>query len=303
MRKSIHIMLLILCLPVLLAAQTSLPHTNKAARLYHNGDLFVARNEIEYAILSDVENDHAYTWYVRGFIYKEIYKKIEKQSKLSENREIAVESIKKSLQLDRTGKYLENNQKGIEYLATTYYNDAVLLVESVTEDDYGRPLISYDNYKSTTRIIQPFEDFSRSDLEFYRMMASAIEEIYLFGAQENPDLLAVAQDFYAQALRIKQDDYTSNYNMAINYYNRGVFLIKGIGYKTEIFELMLIQDECLKLFKESLPFMTKAHQLRPERKETLYGLMAINRALNDYEKSDFYLGKIERLIKEGVIKE
>jgi tetratricopeptide (TPR) repeat protein len=303
MKKAIYIMLVMSFLPALLAAQTSLPHTNKAAKLYHNGDLIAAKAEIEYAITSAVENEHAYTWYVRGFIYKEFYKQIEKKSKLSENREIAVESIQKSIQLDKQGRYIENNKLGIEYLATTYYNDAILLVESITADDYVRPISSYESYKSTVRIVEPYQDFSRSDVEFYSMLASAVEELYLFSGQQDKDLLEAAQSYYKKALQIDPEDYTANYNMAINYYNRGVFLIKGIDYKTEIFELMLIQDECLDLFRLSLPFMKKAHDLRPERKETLYGLMAIYRALNDYEKSDFYLGEIERLIKEGVIKE
>lgn len=301
MRTFIYISILLL-LPLTFVAQHSLPHTNKAAMLYHDGDLIGAKGAIEQAVQSPQENEHAYTWYVRGFIYKEIYKQVEKESRFSENREISLESIQRSVQLDRTGRYLENNRKGIEFLAVTYYNDVVTLTESITEDDYDRPAEYFKKYKDALRILDPFADFSASDLEFNRMMAGALEDLYIFGGHENLTLLERSQAYYAEALRIDPEDYTSNYNTAISYYNRGVFLIKQIDYKTEIFELMMIQDECLKLFRQSLPYMIKANELVPDRKETLYGLMAIYRALNEYEKSEFYLSEIERLIKEGVIK-
>jgi hypothetical protein len=98
-------------------------------------------------------------------------------------------------------------------------------------------------------------------------------------------------------------DYQANYNIAINYYNQGAYKIRQVNYNTEIYELIMIQDESVKLFKQSLPYMLEAHSQRPNRKETLKGLMAIYRSLSDEQKSNQYKNRLEELIKSGEIRD
>jgi hypothetical protein len=62
-----------------------------------------------------------------------------------------------------------------------------------------------------------------------------------------------------------------------------------------MFELMEIQDACVALFEESLTPMESAHQLQPNRFETLKGLMTIHYALNQSDESDRYREEIDRL--------
>ncbi|NNE54463.1 MAG: hypothetical protein HKN32_00485 [Flavobacteriales bacterium] len=284
-----------------LLAQTNLPITQRAARLAVGGELVEARAVIDEAV-GTKEAENAYMWYVHGFIHKEIFKQIENESVASENREIAVESITRSKELDALGQYREDTHHALEYLATTYYNQAVSMVESLDPERLPQVEEYFDKYVEIFSIADPMHDFQPLRIQVLKSVAQAYEKVSENEGGEEK-YMNMAIDYYKQALALDPEDYEANYNTAIDYYNQGVHRIKRINHKTEIYELLVIQEECITLFKSSLPYMLKAHEYDPERKETLIGLMAIYRALNDYELSDKYKNTLTDLVERGVIQD
>jgi tetratricopeptide (TPR) repeat protein len=282
-------------------AQPDFSLTNKAAQLCQSGDLIGAEKAILEAMSGD-ENRTAYTWHVKGFIHKEIFKETEKMSPESDHRELAIEAVQKSMELDSDAEFEANNKSVMKFLARSYYSNAMDMIKAFNPKMEGETNAKFERFRELMKLSEPDVELSRYNLDFYKSMGKAFETLF-YKSPLQKELIESSIGYYKMALEISSDDYDSNYNIAINYYNQGVFRIKKIDHKTEIYELLIIQEECIKLFRKALPFMLKAHKQRPERKETLRGLMAIYRALNDYEESDQYKQTLQTLIEEGKIKE
>ncbi len=102
----------------------------QAARYCQAGDFERALNAIDKALQSEIEKDFLYTWYVKGFIHKEIYKHNESTDINSINRELAVEAFLKSKQIAGEQADVYNNNAALKHLANTYYNDALTVAIS-----------------------------------------------------------------------------------------------------------------------------------------------------------------------------
>lgn len=285
-----------LMLAVVLHAQ-DLPLTNKAIQRFEAGDLSAAREAVDNAVRSSDEQHHPYTWFVKGFIYKELFKEIEKQNPFSENREVAVQAIHRSMMLDEAGDYTDNNRKALKYLALSYYNDAVRFTRDLNDQTFNEPERFYERYRELYQEVDPDIDFTAQDTEFYKNMARSCRLLWQDDRQENAVYFEQMIAFYKKTLIIDPQDFQANYNLAVNYYNKGVFKIRSIDHSTELFELMEIQDNCVELFRMALPFMERAHELNPTHQNTIKGLMAIHRSLSEDEMAQNYQAQLEDLIR------
>ncbi|MDP4586872.1 MAG: hypothetical protein NWS86_01730 [Flavobacteriales bacterium] len=294
---------LLMCFTLNVAlAQDALPITESAVKAFQEGNIDQAKDRIHFALANEAEKNHPYTWCVKGFVYKELYKNTAQKDRRSPNREIAIEAIMKSMVLDTKKAYFDLNDKALRFLATSIYNDVVLSTRSLNEYTLEEPEQFYDRYKEIMLFLEPNTTFNQQDLELYRVLAEAHHRIYLKDPEKNNIYFDRCADYYNQALSINAQDTLSNYNLAILYYNKGVYKIKKIDHSTEIFELIMIQDECVELFKKSLPFMLKAHELDPFRMEPLKGLRAIYKSLSDDDNEERYKKLLEQYIQEGIIK-
>ncbi|MDG1262817.1 MAG: hypothetical protein P8H59_12480 [Flavobacteriales bacterium] len=275
------------------------PLTDRAVALYQEGDLMAARDAALEAVQSPEERETAYAWFVKGFVFKEIYKQIEKANPYSENREVAVESIKMSMQLDSIGEYTDNNQKALTFIATTYYNDAVKLTKSLSFDNLEEPEKFYAKYKTIDALVEPNKSYAKQDVEMFMNLAKGNRLLYEKDMEKNTAYFDNVVDYYKKALELNPEEYSANHNLAINLYNRGVYKIRKINHNTEIFELMAIQEECVTYFKKSLPYMLKANELNKNREETVKGLMAIYRSLSDDEQAMIYETQLDIILNEG----
>ncbi len=277
--------------------------TSKAIQRVQAGDLMAARSAIIEAIQSPKERNAPYTWYVKGYVFKEIYKEIDKGNPQSENREIAVEAILKSIELGQAtagnAELETNTEKALRYLAVSYYNDAVLMARSLTPETIDAPVQRYERYKQLLMALEPQHDFTDQDVEFYKNMARGAKQIYDANPAVNGLYFERSNQFYRQAIALAADDFQANYNLAVNYYNHGVHKIRKIDHNTEIFELIRIQDECVALFKQALPYMRKANELKPDHRSTLSGLMAIHRSLSEDDAAALFQTRLEAIIKKG----
>ncbi len=131
-----------------------------------------------------------------------------------------------------------------------------------------------------------------------QMMLALVYEKKMEAAKDNTkkgEFQTKATDTYHKVLGINPNHLQANYNLAILYYNEAVTKIQQSDFETDILVLSNLQDECILIFKKSLPFMEKAYSLDPKNKNTLTGLSGIYFSLNDEEKSNKYKAELDAL--------
>lgn len=271
---------------VLVVAQPQ--ETLEAYRAYQQQDYTRAAELIDRAISDKAGAEDPMTWHIRGFIYKDIYNKEDQKAADAESREIAIVSLLKSAELDDQNEYRENNIKSLRYLATSYYNDAVLVMRQLDKSTIDRSEEYYNRYKEIILKIDPDFDLEDRDITFYKALATSNRKIYEKDREGNKDYLYKALDNYQYVLKLDPDNYGANYNTAINLYNEGAYGIEQIDAEAKIPTLVKVQAESVELFREALPYMLKAHELDSTRRETLIGLRGIYLSLNNNEKANKY---------------
>lgn len=265
---------------------------NTAFKMLQRGSLDSAKAVIDKAAVDTVTGKQAQTWYLRGFIYKEIYKSRESDNVKSPARVEAVNSMKKSLELDTSKANRDANIPTLKYFASKYYNDAVTTMDT---SQYKMAIESYEKYKGLMTIVDPTMSFIQPDITFYLALASQYRKIFEADRIKNAPYLELAKATYLKVLGMDPNNISANYNMGTLYYNQAVNLINQADYDIDIVTLSDIQDNSIALFKQSLPFMEKAYTLDPNNVSTLEGLSGIYFSLNEFEKHNQYREKLEEI--------
>ncbi len=278
-------------------AQNSDP-VNKALEAYKEGRVSEARDQIEFALTQEELKESPKVWNFKGHIYKQLYKESTEPLTNSSYREESVDAFRKSIDLSNKGKYAMDSKKALEYFSATYFNDAIKSAASIRYNEGDDPVINFQKFKELKFWLNPEEDITREELQFLKMLAQGFEKIHSSEKQDDEMYMGKAVEYYNQALEIDSLDYAANFNLAIVYYNEGAELIRTINYNTGFVELIQIQNDCVKYFSKALPFMERAESIRPNRVETLKGLMYINRALNNFEKYLEYKILLEENLKK-----
>jgi tetratricopeptide (TPR) repeat protein len=286
MSKIYHILLLMLFLPVLVMAQPNL--TIEAYNAYQDQQLLEAKALIDRSVVSVEGKLDAMTHHIKGFIYKDLYNIKDKKSRTSENREIAIVAFSQSMKLDSKREFYDNNQKSLRYLASSYYNDAVLIIRDTDSKTINESEKLYNKFKETTKLIEAAPDFKEKDISYYKALATGNRKIYEMDRDANKEFLMNALSNYNYVLSLDPNDYGANYNMAINLYNEGAHNIEHLDNEAQIPAIVKVQAVSIELFKEALPYMLKAHELNPDREETLKGLRGIYLSLNDDTEANKY---------------
>jgi hypothetical protein len=285
---------ILLIISVMVQAQQS--KVSAAYKFLENNELDSAKACINSAIITPPTDVDGQAWYLRGFIYKSIYNKAEKGNRQSPSRLEALQSFKKSLSIDTSRENIQENVKNIKYLATTLYNDAGASLDSI---DYKIAIYNFEMFKEYYLLVDPNPaNFRQRDIDFTLAIASLYTKIFESDRKGKVEFLKLAKEAYNKILEFDPNNITANYNMGILYYNQAVNLINQSDYDLDIVALNDIQDNSITLFKESLPFMEKAYELDPRRRETLLGLSGIYFSLNEFEKSNMYKQKLEEIEKQ-----
>jgi len=297
--KAIYILALLAMLSTSIEAQLTL--TNNAARQCQEKDYVLALETIDRALQAEDEQNQAFTWYVSGYIHKEIFKEQESSVRTSPHRTTAVAHLEKALILDGSGEYSEMTRSALKYLATTYLNDALVMTREIQRSTEGQPEIVYAEFQRIMRIADPAASLPTYHKELFRKLAQA--HYFLWEKDITQEYHSTrSREYYEKVLAMDASDCEANYNMAILLYNHGVHKIRKIGSSTDIMELIAIQDECIQLFRSSLPFAESTFNNCPERMDYFKAMMFINRALGNEDVHDEYKARLEKLIREGQIK-
>lgn len=261
---------------------------------------YLQKGELDSAriLINQVMNDPQFqkdgnVWYLRGFIYKSIYNKWEKNDKKSPARIEALKSFEKSFKIDTSKATVQENKKNIKYLATTLYNDAATSLDSL---NYKLAIETFNQFKEYYLLIDTSQsNIKQTDLKFLLALASVYTTIFEADKKGKMEFLALAKDTYNKILTIDPNNISANFNMGILFYTQAINLINQLDYGVDLRVLNDAQDNSISLFRESLPFMEKAYMLDPNRKETLYGLSGIYFSLNEIEKSNEFKQKLEEI--------
>ena len=277
-------------------ANAQIDKVSAAFSLLQKGNLDSAKTIIDLAVAdTEIVND-GQAWYIRGFIYKSIYNAREKTNIKSPLRLEALNSFKRSLFIDTSLANVVENKKNIKYLAATLYNDVKASLDSV---NYLIAIDNFEKFKTYSKLIDTSQEtIKQNDIKFLLALASVYTQIYENDRKGKSEFLNLAKATYYKVLILESNNISANYNMGILFYNQAVQLINQSDYDIDIVALNDIQDNSVKLFKESLPFMEKAYQLDPKRREILLGLSGVHFSLNEKEKSDYYKQKLQELEKQ-----
>jgi hypothetical protein len=266
----------------------------EALRKYQAGELEKARELIDLAVTTPEHLEDPEAWLLRGFVYKDAYKAATAQDQGDALRSDAIQSLFTSMELDSAGTYRENAKQAYDYLSRSYFNDAAKALNELEDE---RALSMFGKYKDATLQLEPKADTWKRETEFMNALGTVYTKRF---NQDRTDLswFEKAIDAYQQVLVMDAENYGANYNLATLFYNRGVYNIQRINADDEIPTILQIQEASREFFQDALPYMLKAHDMNPSRRETLLGLEGIYYSLQDQESSDKFRELFEELPPE-----
>jgi tetratricopeptide (TPR) repeat protein len=283
---------------LLLAGLFGLPHVFaqsselvEANRFYQAGDLPAAKAVLDELVKRPDGENSAQAWVLRGFVYKDMYKGLANAPEGGELRREALTSLHRSVLVDTAKEYAQSSSQAYEFLCKTIYNDAA---KALNELDDARAVSLYSNYKENVLRSDPTHVFKDRDIEFSNALGTVMTKRFNQN-REDTSWFAKAIANYSYVLGLDSDNYGANYNLATLYYNRGVYNIQRITVGTTIPDLQDIQRVAKEFFLKALPYMLKAHNMNPKRRETLLGLEGIHYSLQNVEKSEEYHHKYQAL--------
>lgn len=284
-----HTALLLLFAPALAWGQKD--RFAEAYEKYELGQLAEARALIDQAVREEAFAHDPGAWLLRGFIYKDIFKGMESGAAADSVRDEALLSLNACLGNDTTDTYTRDCAQAHDYLARTFYNDAARALNAMDAEGAVR---YYDRHKQTMLRLSPGHDFRARDTEFNNALGTVYTKRY---GQDREDTtwFVLAVRTYGSVIALDPENYGANYNLATLFYNRGVYNIQKITPENDIPSLQDIQRASRSYFMAALPYMLKAFDMNPTRKETLLGLEGIYYSLQELDKSEHYRQLYEAL--------
>jgi len=274
-----------------LAAQAQPDLLVEALRSYQAGDLVKARVLVDEAVQTPAHSQDAEAWLLRGFIHKDLFKGMPGGAKADAVRDEALNSLMNSLNLDEAGTYKDNAVQAYDFLARSFFNDAAKALGEQQED---RAVQLFNGYAKATLRRQPGVSLKAREIEFHNALGTAYTKRFNQQRQDTTWFLKATQA-YGHVLALEPDNYGANYNLATLHYNRGVYNIRAIKAEDDIPTIQRIQEVSRVHFQRALPFMLKAHELDPQRRETLLGLEGIYYSLQDQSSSERFRRLFELL--------
>lgn len=258
------------------------------------GNLDSAKTYIDKALQDNDTRKDPQFWYVRGFIYKELYKKYETANRQTVYRDTAVADLFKSTHIDSSADNKTNNYAAIKFIAGTYYNDAISFMDSL---HYTEGIAYYNKYKQASTLIEPANEINPFIISFNLKLGEVYSYLFFHSTSDaqKRGFLNSARDAYNAVLALNPDNVSANYNLAILYYNQAVYIINETNYDDDISKLNAAQDTSVRLAMQSLPFMQKTYQLDPKKKDAVKGLEGIYYLLHDTQKFQEYEQKLKEL--------
>jgi len=282
-------------------AQKFPPLTNDAIAAYKEKNFDQAKTLIDQSVKSVDGENHAYTWHLRGHIYKHFFGMAVDEDLDNANRETSISSFMKSIELDTEGTFKQANTEGLKPLTNSFWNEAVNTINARDKDKIGNAEKSLERFVKMRMAIGEMDNMNQYLIDFYKAYASANRKLIEVERAEGHDITHYQAEFdrvesaYKKVLELNSEDYIANYNLSINLYNEAAYIIEQMPPDADLITLMDSQQGAVVVFEKALPFALKADNIRPGRIETVKALRAIYLALNDYNEFDFFDQMVKKI--------
>lgn len=260
---------------------------------YQNGHLKEAKTYVDSAMTFQSLTKDPSTWYLRGFIYKDLFKG-EKNNNFY--REEAISAFTYLLEMENIEKYQKDAIQNIKFLSTSYYNDAVT---SLDRGDLEDAIKHYNKFGFTYLIGEDTTiDLLERDIDFYLAIGSKLTALNNRDTTDSDHYFEQAITQFNKVLELDDLNLKANYNLGVLYYNKAVSMIADLDYNDiDIFAISELEDRSIQLFDIALPYLQRANQINPYDINILEGLSGIYFSLRDFEKSNQFKAKVEELSK------
>lgn len=261
---------------------------------YFNQTLYDSALAIAEAHADDpgVMNNSEFQFY-SGLVYKEMYRKYQKNNPGSEYRTKSETAFEKVLEIEHDSDIRTDVKKNLAYLAATYHNDAVRMLEDEKPDVSGS-IYQYGKYIDLMKLVDPNFDENRKQSEFLNALGS----VYATMFDNEKDIHAtayylLAKSCYQKVLTYDPENATAKYNMLVletKYKTKQERLLKEESDKKD--QVILSLNAVKKLADEQL----NEARLKDEAKKKELTLLKAEQDKKDLE------AKAEQAKKDGIIK-
>ncbi len=293
MLRLINISILVLLMGTSFAQQE---YWRSALMCYQEDSLECASKEIDLAIVDAQEKELAYTWHLRAFIYRAIYKKTDKEDPKSSARATAIAAFQRSLELDQTGDLKANNVKGIEALGISFYNDAIRYLNNYDVED---AIDSYEKHVITMRLADKSYFNKEREMAIKRKAAVIHMDMYNDDKKKNKESFDRAIEYFNDVLELDSNDFNANLNTGVLYHNLAVDLLMETDPELTLDKVMELQQRHVDNMQQSLRYMKTAHGLNPNHPGVIRALAGAYFSLHDQENFEYYNKRLQELEGSG----
>jgi hypothetical protein len=160
--------------------------------------------------------------------------------------------------------------------------------------NYKRSVIAYNKYKETSLLIDSKTIFKAKDIEFYLAAGSLYSDIFNKD-NNNSEAQETAKITLLKVLDFQPDNISANVNLGIMYYNQAVNLGKSLDFGADFSQIDLVQDNIIKLAKQSEYFVARVYNLDNKNLKAVEALHSIYKMLNEKTKEDEFKVKCKEL--------
>jgi tetratricopeptide (TPR) repeat protein len=292
-----HILTIALLLLAHFSWAQELPITQRAIQQCVDRKYDQALTTIDQAVRDADEKDHPRTWYVKSFIHKELYKTRKTIAEQERELELIKVAIDKSIELDPYQEEWAQNKEMLIFLYVQYHTKARDFALSQNEVSYEHVDSLFAEYIRIRKLAEPENDLSGDLMNFYKIMGQKYHTIWSDDPNNRMDALNLSERYFKKALEVNPLDCDGNYNLVVGMYNLGVLKIKQLNSTSDITELILTQEESIKLFKKALPILHTAYDQCPTDIAIVRAMFHLYRALDREEESQRYSSELEALLK------
>jgi hypothetical protein len=155
-------------------------------------------------------------------------------------------------------------------------------------------VLAYSKYREIFAQAEPDNNFNQKDIDYYLAVGSTFSEIFIKD-NNNTDAQDHAKVALMKVLEIQDDNPNANVNMGLMYYNQAVNLSKTLDYGADFSTIDIVQENMVKLAKQSEQFIVKVYQKDQKNAKAVEALYYIYRMLNENAKSDEFKVKCKEL--------
>lgn len=193
----------------------------QAAQLCQEKKLDEAMTTVQMALQDVTEKNQSYTWYVYGFVCKEIYKSRESSMRNSTHRLKAIEAFIQADQLQSNDDV--NSNAPLRYLVNTLYNDALLQANEIGIDNETSADSLFAAYQSIAQQskVHAASEIRACEEQFIKMKAQHYYELWSAQPDHTP-FIDRSIELYSHLLEMNPQDCLNVYNIGVAYFNQAI---------------------------------------------------------------------------------